>query len=113
MGPFAPGQVIVVPFPFSDLSAQKYRPALILAEAGRSDWVLCQITSNQFSDPLAIELEDAAFSQGSLQRISYARPGKLFTANDSLFSAQAGALQTAIFKKIRDAVIAILRGDKA
>ena len=109
MGAFAAGQVIVVPFPFSDLSAHKYRPALILADAGRGDWVLCQITSNPFSDPLAIELSENAFSQGSLQRISYARPGKLFTANDSLFSAQVGALHSNVFQQVRDAVVAMLR----
>ncbi|MEO7622690.1 MAG: type II toxin-antitoxin system PemK/MazF family toxin [Gallionella sp.] len=113
MGTFAAGQVIVVPFPFSDLSAQKYRPALILADAGRGDWVLCQITSNPFSDPLAIELSERAFSQGSLQRISYARPGKLFTANDSLFVAQVGALHIAVFQQVRDAVVVMLRGDRA
>lgn len=110
MGAFAAGQVIVVPFPFSDLSAQKYRPALILADAGRGDWVLCQITSNPFSDPDAIALDENAFSQGSLQRTSYARPGKLFTANDSLFVAQVGALNSAIFQRVRDAVVAMLRG---
>ena len=113
MGAFATGQVIVVPFPFSDLSAHKYRPALILADAGRGDWILCQITSNPFSDPLAVELNENAFSQGSLQRISYARPGKLFTANDSLFSAQLGALQITVFQQVRDVVVEILRGNKA
>lgn len=113
MGAFAAGQVIVVPFPFSDLSAQKYRPALILADAGRGDWVLCQITSNPFSDPDAIELNESAFSQGSLQRTSYARPGKLFTANDSLFVAQVGVLHDPVFHRVRDAVVAMLRGDKA
>jgi len=112
MGAFAAGQVIVVPFPFSDLSAQKYRPALILADARRGDWVLCQITSNPFSDPDAIELNENAFSQGSLQCTSYARPGKLFTANDSLFAAQAGTLHTTLFQQIRDAVVAMLRGSK-
>lgn len=110
MGAFAAGQVIVVPFPFSDLSAQKHRPALILADAGRGDWILCQITSNPFSDPAAIELTDRAFSHGSLQRTSYARPGKLFTANDSLFAAQAGVLHDATFYQVRDAVVAMLRG---
>lgn len=113
MDAFATGQIIVVPFPFSDLSAQKYRPALILADAGRGDWVLCQITSNPFSDPAAIELNENAFRLGSLQRISYARPSKLFTANDSLFVNQVGVLHTAIFQQVRDAVVAMLRGDKA
>ncbi len=40
------GAVVLVPFPFSDLSASKLRPAIVLDEAGRGDWVLCQVTSN-------------------------------------------------------------------
>ena len=35
MGSFAAGQVVVVRFPFSDLSASKLRPAVVLADAGR------------------------------------------------------------------------------
>jgi mRNA interferase MazF len=112
MGAFATGQVIVVPFPFSDLSAQKFRPALILADAGRGDWVLCQITSKQFADPKAIELVDANFAQGGLQRTSYARPSKLFTANDSLFAAQVGALHATDFHRVRNAVVALLMDSK-
>ena len=45
MGTFAAGQVVIVHFPFSDLTASKLRPAVVLAEAGRGDCVLCQITS--------------------------------------------------------------------
>jgi mRNA interferase MazF len=71
----------LLPFPYSDLSAQKMRPALLLADAGRGDWVLCQITSKPYADSYAIELTQTAFEQGSLQRISYARPSKLFTGN--------------------------------
>jgi len=44
MGPFAAGQVVLLPFPFSDLSRSKFRPALLLADAGRGDWIACQIT---------------------------------------------------------------------
>lgn len=75
MGTFAAGQVVVLPFPFSDLTRNKYRPALILADAGRGDWIACQITSNPFADRLAIAVTETDFSTGSLQRISYARPG--------------------------------------
>ncbi len=39
MGTFAAGQVVIVRFPFSDLSASKLRPAVVLAEAGRGDWM--------------------------------------------------------------------------
>jgi len=43
MGVPAVGQVVLVPFPFSDLSSTKVRPAVTLADVGRGDWVLCQI----------------------------------------------------------------------
>jgi hypothetical protein len=35
----AVGKVILVPFPFSDLSQSKLRPAVVLADAGRGDRV--------------------------------------------------------------------------
>ncbi len=54
MGAFATRQVILLPFPFSDLSAQKLRPALVLADAGRGDWLMAQITSNPYSDATAL-----------------------------------------------------------
>ncbi len=61
MGPFAAGQVVIVHFPFSDLPASKLCPAIVLAEAGRSDWILCQITSQSYGDPRAIPLDAADF----------------------------------------------------
>lgn len=72
------GSVVTVPFPFSDLSDPKLRPTLVLAEAGHGDWILCQITSNAYSDPLAVRGEDDDFSKSSLDRTSYARPSKIF-----------------------------------
>jgi mRNA interferase MazF len=63
-----------------------------LAEAGRGDWILCQITSNPYSAVQAIVLSDESFRQGGLQRTSYARPGKLFTANHDLMAAEVGLL---------------------
>jgi len=81
-----------LPFPFSDLSHSKFRPALLLADADRGDWIACQITSNPFADPRAGEITDSDFAAGGLQRVSYVRPGKLFTAHHDLFTTTAGAL---------------------
>ena len=50
MGSFAAGAVVLVRFPFSDPSQSKLRPAVVLAGAGRGDWLLCQITSKPYSD---------------------------------------------------------------
>ena len=69
----AAGQVILVPFPFSDLSQAKLRPAVVLADAGRGDWILCQVTSNPYGDTFAIVIHESCFSSGSLRMLSYAR----------------------------------------
>jgi len=42
---FVRGDIVVVPFPFSDLTEAKRRPALVLAELEGEDRILCQITS--------------------------------------------------------------------
>jgi mRNA interferase MazF len=109
MGSFASGQVILLPFPYSDLSASKLRPALVLAQAGKDDWVLCQITSNPYADPLAVELLNTDFVLGGLQRVSYARPGKLFTAHESLFRRTAGTLNQIAYQRVVDTLVGMLQ----
>jgi mRNA interferase MazF len=112
MGILAAGQVVIVHFPFSDLSQSKLRPGVVLAEAGRGDWLLCQITSKSYGDPRAIQIVAADFVQGSLRITSYARPGKLFTAHASLVAGQAGELHPKSFSVIRDAVVRLIQSAK-
>ncbi len=109
MVPSAAGAIVLVRFPFSDLSRSKLRPAVVLAEVGRGDWILCQITSNPYSDALAIRLSDESFRQGGLQRVSYARPGKLFTANYELMTTEVGVLKPEILRQIVAAVVEVLQ----
>ena len=62
----ATSSVVVVRFPFSDLSTSKLRPAVVLAGVGRGDWILCQITSRPYADTDAIPLRNGSFVTGSL-----------------------------------------------
>ncbi len=96
-------------FPFSDLSRNKLRPAVILASAEREDWIVCQITSNPFGDPHSLLLSPSELATGTLQRTSYVRPGKIFTAHESLIAAAAATLKPAMFELVRNAVIALIR----
>jgi mRNA interferase MazF len=103
------GEVVLVPFPFSDLSQSKLRPAICLADAGRGDWVLCQITSSSYGDPTAVLLDAADFASGGLLMSSYARPGKLFTAHDGLFVRSVGVLTPAALARVLAAVVAVFQ----
>jgi mRNA interferase MazF len=113
MEPPAAGGVVLVPFPFSDLSQAKLRPAVVLADVDRGDFVLCQVTSNPYADPQAVELTQESFASGSLQRTSYARPGKLFTAHRDLLRAQVGVLTSEAQHQIIERIIALLQHGRA
>ena len=113
MGPFAPGQIVLLTFPFSDLSGAKLRPALLLAAAGKGDWLACQITSNPYADDRAIEIANRDFAEGGLQRISYLRPAKIFTASESLIRGVAGRLEHTKLSQTREAIMTLLLGAPA
>jgi mRNA interferase MazF len=103
------GEVVLVPFPFSDLSQSKVRPAVSLADAGRGDWVLCQITSSPYGDAAAIPLDAPDFASGGLLVASFARPGKLFTAHAGLMVRSVGLLTPGAFGRVLSAVVALLQ----
>jgi mRNA interferase MazF len=84
----------------------------VLADVGRGDCILCQITSKPYGDASAIELDDAAFASGSLRVISYARPSKLFTANQNLISSQVGNLKPDALRRIAQAVAEIVNAGR-
>jgi mRNA interferase MazF len=109
MGAFAAGQVVLVHFPFSDLTASKLWPAVVLADAGRGDSILCQITSNAYGDGRAVPLDTDDFASGSLRRASYARPGKLFTAHTSIIAGNVGILVAAKLDVIRNTIIQLIQ----
>ena len=76
---------------------------------GLEDWILCQVTSKAYGDTRAILLQDGGFESGSLRIDSYVRPGKLFTAYQTLMVSESGRLKEATFQQIVDAIVALLK----
>jgi mRNA interferase MazF len=109
MGRFVKGDVVVVPFPFSDLSISKRRPALVLADLAGDDLILCQITSQSVRDTYAIELLDNDFNIGSLHKPSNIRPNRLFTADRHIILYKTGSLKHEKSEEVLDALIGILK----
>lgn len=101
------GDVVVLPFPFSDLSASKKRPALVVATLQGDDIILCQITSAARKDENAISLQQKDFKQGKLQVQSMIRPNRLFTADKSIILYSVGALKDHKIKEVEKMIIRI------
>ncbi len=109
METFVRGDVVVVPFPFSDLSQSKRRPALVVRNFG-DDLLLAQITSKKIKNDFAVEIQDSDFNEGSLKVVSNVRPEKLFTCSKNLILYKAGSLSEPKFQQIIKKIIEILSG---
>ena len=90
MGKPIAGEVVVLPFPQTNLQSGKRRPALVVVDLQGDDLILCQITSQARSDGHSIPLTAADFDRGRLAVDSYIRPNRLFTVEQSVILYAVG-----------------------
>ncbi|NCO68441.1 MAG: growth inhibitor PemK [Nitrospirae bacterium CG_4_10_14_0_8_um_filter_41_23] len=109
MAKFVKGNVVVVPFPFSDLTQAKRRPALVISKLEGDDLILCQITSQSIEDTYAISLNDKDFETGSLKQPSNIRPNRIFTADSHIILYKVGNLTVIKLNEIIEKVVEIIR----
>ena len=101
MGKPLVGEVVVLPFPQTNLQAGKRRPALVVADLGGDDLILCQITSQLRSDGNSIPLASADFERGRLTTDSFIRPNRLFTVEQSVILYAAGRVKDSKLREVR------------
>ncbi|SDN34829.1 mRNA interferase MazF [Desulfonauticus submarinus] len=109
MEKFIKGDVVVIPFPFSDLSGSKRRPALIISNLEGYDLILCQITSKNIKDKYAIDLKDDDFAAGGLRQESNIRPNKIFTADKDIILYKIGSLKIHKLQEVINRIIEIIK----
>jgi mRNA interferase MazF len=93
MGKPVVGEVVVFPFPQTNLQTGKRRPALVVADLKGDDLILCQITSQARSDGYSVPLTAMDFERGRLARDSFIRPNRLFTVEQSVILYAAGKVK--------------------
>ncbi len=82
-------EIILIPFPLTDLASQKIRPALQLTDTGDEDIVLCAISTKRHS-PFDIKLSPTKVN--GLKKVSYVRTNKIATIEKRLALAKLGDL---------------------
>jgi mRNA interferase MazF len=78
-------EIVLIPFPYSDLTGAKQRPALIVSNKvlnSAQDRICCLITSNPTNEGLEIKKEH--FEEGGLPFKSWAKPQRLFTIDERI-----------------------------
>jgi mRNA interferase MazF len=101
MGKPLVGEVVVLPFPQTNLQAGKRRPALVVANLAGDDLILCQITSQFRSDGYSVRLTTADFERGRLTVNCFIRPNRLFTVEQSVILYAAGKVKDAKLHEAR------------
>lgn len=109
MGGGVVGDVVWVPFPHADTSKEGRRPAVVLADAGktggRQDWILCQVTTTGRPGDIAVDPGD--FAWGRLPSSCWARPNVLQTQGENRIFKTAGRLSSAKLAELQAAVRAL------
>lgn len=101
MGKPVVGEVVVLPFPQTDLQVGKRRPALVVADLTGDDLILCQITSQARVDGYSVPLLATDFEHGRLTVDSFIRPNRLFTVDHSVILYTAAKVRDAKLEEVR------------
>ncbi|NDV27273.1 type II toxin-antitoxin system PemK/MazF family toxin [Desulfovibrio sp. JC010] len=90
MGTLTVGSIVTVPFPYTDLTNAKKRPAIVLAMHGRNDYILCAVTSQNHIHLPRISILESDIDQGYLKKDeSFAVYSKILTANRDILNPVA------------------------
>lgn len=106
------GDVVLIPFPFTDLSATKRRPVLVLSSRsynrGSQDFIVCGITSVTEARPHSVTLRVADMDKGSIPVESRVRPDKIFTLRQTLAIKKIGRVKPDVLARVKREIMAII-----
>ena len=104
MGKPVVGEVVVLPFPQTNLQSGKRRPALVVADLVGDDLVLCQITRNERADGFSVPLVLSDFERGRLTVDSFIRANRLFTVEQSVILYAAGKIKDTKLQEVKSKI---------
>jgi len=102
---FKQGEIVIVPFPFSDLSTIKQRPVLILSKnldnEKSEDIITCGITSYLKDSSYSVEIENKDLIEGEIPVKSRIKIDKLFTLDKNIIKKKIGRINETAFNKVK------------
>jgi len=102
------GDVILVPFPFSDLPYSKRRPALILVDIPDREELICMMLTSTLSIDHQVDVMIEDVNSAGLPKPTVARLSRLFTLKQSLVSKRLGVLNDKEFAAIVNKLVGLL-----
>jgi mRNA interferase MazF len=105
MSTYKQRDIALVPFPFSDLSASKVRPVLILSNdeynQQSADVLVCGLTTNLTPSPYSIVIDTTDVERpGTLRHTSKIKADTIASLEQSLLIKQIARVRPAVFKQV-------------
>jgi mRNA interferase MazF len=95
------GTIILVPFPFTDLSGHKVRPCLVLSAQKRGDdCIVAFLSSVEQKRPKQFDLKVRMTSQNGLKKDSLLKLDKLATLQRTIIIGELGMLEASVMKTV-------------
>ena len=102
---FEQGDILLVPFPFSDLSHVKRRPVLVIsndAYNNRSeDVITCGITSNPKDNEYSMIINNENLIEGQIPKPSRIKIDKLFTLEKGIIVRKIARVKNNMLDKVK------------
>ena len=102
LGNICKGDIVVLSYPFTDLTNTKSRPALVVHSADDDDVILCAISSRK-QDQHCV-----ALSHADLRVQSFIRLNKIFTADKKLIGYKVGEIRKEKMKEVMAGLVNII-----
>ena len=108
---FEQGDIILIPFPYSDLTGVKKRPAIIVSNSNLKgeDKICCLVTSNNPSDGILISKN--SFSEGTLPFKSWIKPHRIFTIDKRIIIKKLSKVKKDFYERIEDKIGYFIKTD--
>jgi len=97
---FKSGALLVIPFPFADLSTTKKRPVLAISSPDNHNEFICLSVTSKSYHQTAIPLTNSDMQNGQIPRDSWIRTDKVFTLSASLVIKSLGEIDQQFWKML-------------
>ena len=106
------GDVVIVPFPFTDLSGTRQRPVLVISNNHHNqtteDIVVCGITSNITEQEYSVIIDNNSLIEGRIPLTSRIKVNKLFTLKQNLIKKEVAKVKLVVLKKVKQELSKLL-----
>jgi len=106
------GDILLIPFPYTDLSTTKQRPVLVISNnyynGSKQDIIVAAITSNMTDKEYSIRIAAIDLDEGQLKVDSIIRADKIYTFSNRIVIRKFGHLKPEVFLTVKEQIEKII-----